>query len=120
HGWFVEQYQFRLEHQSTADGDHLLFATGRVSGTRLAPLPQAGEVSVDTLQCSSQTRAAGAAGVRRHEEVLLHGKLRKHLPPLEDLYDAGMDGPIGLPALDRDSVERQGSLGYLPTVCRQQ
>ena len=88
HRGFIHQQHARAGHQRAANGQHLLFPAGKRARQLLAPLFQTRQKFKHHLVIGGNCLAGICAGIGAKLQVLLHGKLGKHAPPLRHLRKA--------------------------------
>src|SRR5207302_10778054 len=103
----VENEQFRLGHQSSADRQHLLLATRERTGALRAPLGEAGKDRKDPRAVSFPPDAA--APVAAEIEILLDGQIGKDASRLGHVDEPARDDRRWLLALDGLAGEADGS-----------
>src|SRR5207249_1080614 len=85
----VEQHESRLCHEGAADGEHLLLASGEVSGVAGAAFTESWKVRIHGFEVGPTIPISAGVGAR--EQILLDRQVLEHSAALEHVKDAPPD-----------------------------
>ncbi|OQC05992.1 MAG: hypothetical protein BWX79_02174 [Alphaproteobacteria bacterium ADurb.Bin100] len=105
----VQQQQPRVEHERSADSQHLLLAPGQLGAQVGLALGQAREHFIDALGCPGVRRMARADGPRDGGQVLVHRQRLEDVALLRHPADARSRALVRRQPVQHDAAEQDGA-----------